>query len=404
MQDHFETGFENNQPLKEFNLKEFIFKYLRYWPMLVAFMVIALVLAFLKVRYATPIYNVSGSLFINKENNNNASGEALENMFMFPSNLNLKNELELLISKPWVGRVAKNLDLQVSYYNKGNVRTSNIYGASPLHLDIISLKDSANAFSFEIEASEKGFRFLNGNAGLEYGKIFETRNGVFRLNKVASVSFAGYSSDHFIIVYRPLEAATASLVSAITTAQTIEQATILDISMETDNIALGKDVINELMQEYGKMNIEDKRRISQVTMQFIDERLDTIKNELGGVESGILRYREKNEVVDLSQQSAQQFEILSESNKQLISQQVQSGVLDYLLQYMQNPANRNSLVPASLGIQEPVLEPMFSQYNTLQLQRNNLLQTTGPANPAIAAIDRNLEKLREQILEALKNV
>src|SRR5690606_22149317 len=166
-----------------------------------------------------------------------------------------------------------------NYYNKGNVRTSNAYGVSPLHLEIISLKDSANAFSFEIEASEKGFRFVNGNASLEYGKIFETRTGVFKIIKVPAVSFDAFSSDHFIIIYRPLEAATASLASAITTAQTIEQATILDISMETDNIALGKDVINELMKEYGKMNIEDKRRISQVTMQFIDERLDTIKNE-----------------------------------------------------------------------------------------------------------------------------
>lgn len=404
MQDQFETGFENGQPPKEFNLKEFIFKYLRYWPMLLAFVLIALVLAFLKVRYATPIYNVKGSLFINKENKNNASGEALENMFMFPSNLNLKNELEILKSKPLVRRVVKNLDLQLSYYNKGNVRTSNIYGASPLRLEIVSLKDSANAFSFEIEASEKGFRFLNGNAPLEYNKIFETSTGVFRLNTVPTVSFAGYSSDHFIITYRPLEAAAASLVSSLSTTQTIEQATILDISMETDNIALGKDVINDLMTEYGKMNVEDKRRISQVTMQFIDERLDTIKNELGGVESGILKFREKNEVVDLEQQSTLYFENLSETNKQLTTQQVQASILDYLLQYMHNPANRNSLVPASLGIQEPVLEPMFSQYNSLQLQRNNLLQTTGAANPAIATIDRSIEKLRGQILEALKNV
>lgn len=404
MQDHFETGFENSQPSKEFNLKEFIFKYLRYWPMLLAFVLIAFVLAFLKIRYSTPIYNVKGSLFINKENKNNASGEALENMFMFPSNLNLKNELEILKSRPLVRRVVKNLDLQLSYYNKGNVRTSNIYGASPLRLEIVSLKDSANAFSFEIEASEKGFRFLNGNAPFEYNKIFETSTGVFRLNTVPYVSFAGYSSDHFIITYRPLEVAAASLVSSLSTTQTIEQATILDISMETDNIALGKDVINDLMTEYGKMNVEDKRRISQVTMRFIDERLDTIKNELGGVESGLLKYREKNEVIDLSQQSTQYFENLSESNKQLVTQQVQLGVIDYLLQYVQNPANRNSLVPASLGIQEPVLEPMFSQYNALQLQRNNLLQTTGSSNPAIATIDRSIEKLREQIPEALKNV
>ena len=88
---------------------------------------------------------------------------------------------------------------------------------------------------------------------------------MFRIRRTTSVSFSNYSSDNFIITYRPLPAAAASLASAITTSQTIDQATILDLAIETDNIALGKDVINGLMEEYARMNIEDKRRISQVT-------------------------------------------------------------------------------------------------------------------------------------------
>lgn len=404
MQDNFEIGFDNSQPQREFNLKEFIFKYLRYWPMITAFILISLTIAFIKIRYSTPIYKVSGSLFINKEEGSRGNNEMLENMFSFSNNLNLQNELEILKSKPLLSRVAKNLGLQVSYLNKGNVRSSNVYDASPIQLDIISLKDSSANFTFEIEIAEKGFRFVNTNTFLEYNKRFETRQGSFRIIRSPSVSVNNYSSDNFTIVYRTLSNTAASLASGITTAQSIDQATILNLSIETDNIAFGKDVINNLMTEYAKMNIEDKRRISQITMQFIDERLDTIKNELGSVEGGILQFREKNEVIDLNQQSTLQFEILSESNKQLANQQVQAGILNYLLLYMQNPEHQNSLVPASLGIQEPILEPMLSEYNTLQLQRNNLLHTTGRDNPSIAAIDRSIKKLREQILEALKNV
>lgn len=404
MQDNFETGFESAQPQKEFNLKEFIFKYLRYWPLLTAFVLIALTIAFIKVRYATPIYKVNGRLFVNKEENRGGSAGNLDNMLLFSNNLNLQNELEILKSKPLLVRVVNALGLQVSYYNKGNVRSSNVYGSSPVKLEILSLKDSAASFTLDIEASEKGFRFLNNNTPLEYGKIFETQAGTFRILKAGTTPFSNYNSDNFIISYRPATAIAAGLAGSITTAQTIDQATILDLSVETDNIALGKDVINTLMEEYGKMNIEDQRRISRVTVQFIDERIDTLKNELSGVEGGILQFREKNDVIDLNQQSAQQFDILSESNKQLAARQVQSGVLGYLQQYMENPSNRNSLVPASLGIEEPVLSPMFSQYNTLQLQRNNLLQTTGRENPALITLDRSIEKLREQILEALKNV
>ncbi|MBN8788890.1 MAG: polysaccharide biosynthesis tyrosine autokinase [Terrimonas sp.] len=404
MSDSFETGFEGNANRKEFQLKEFIFKYLRYWPLLLAFIIIALTIAFVIIRYSTPVYSVSGALFINKQPANNSAGADLQNMFMFPDNVNLKNELEILKSKPLLKRVAQNLGLQFNYLNKGNVRSSNIYRESPVELEIISLKDASGGFSLDIEATEENFRFTDTKAILLYNAEFQTKAGTFRLHKVPGKSFRGFNSSNYIIQYRPLSLSASILASQIKTAQNIEQATILNITIETDNPAYGKDVLNELMKEYGKMNIEEKREISQVTMQFIDERLDTIKNELGGVETGLLRFREKNEVIDLTTQSQQYYQNYSELNQQFNAQHVQMGVLDYLIRYINEAGNEHKLVPTDLGIQEPVLLPLLGQYNTLQLQRNTLEQTTGPANAALVNIDVSLSKLREQIAEALKNV
>ncbi|MBN8858110.1 MAG: polysaccharide biosynthesis tyrosine autokinase [Sphingobacteriales bacterium] len=404
MSDRFEAGFESKQPVKEIQLKEFIFRYLRYWPLLFSFVLIMLTLAFIKLRYATPIYNVTGSLFINKETGNKSNNTELQNIFRLSDNVNLKNELEILKSKPLLKRVVQNLGLQVGYYNKGKVRTSNIYGANPIMLDIISLKDSSMSFTIDIEASEKDFKFSNTNNVVSYGTVFQTSAGEFKISKVLNRSFSGFNSDNYIITYTPLLHAAAALASSLTTAQTIDQATILDISLETDNIQYGKDVVNELMNEYGKMNVEDKRETSQVTMQFIDERLDTIKNELGGVENGLLHFREKNEVIDLTTQSQQYYENFSEVNKQLITQQVRIGVVEYLQQYIGNPANRYKIVPTDLGIEEATLLPLLTQYNAFQLQRSTLTQTTGPSNPALASTELNITKLRDQIQEALKNV
>lgn len=404
MSDNFELGFDNNQPRKEFHLKEFIFKYLRYWPMFLAFILIALAIAFIKLRYATPIYAVKGSLFVNKQNNNGNAATDLQTMFLFPDNVNLKNELEILKSKPLLKRVAENLDLQITYFNKGNVRTTNVYGSSPIKLEIVSIKDFSGAFMLDIEATEKSFKFTNTNNPIEYSTIFQTSAGSFRLHKIPGRTFSISNSDNYIIRYNSLPATASALALSLTTSQTIDQATILDISMETDNIQFGKDVVNELMKEYAKMNIEAKKEISQVTMQFIDERLDTIKEELGGVETGLLRFKEKNEVIDLPTQSLQYFENFSETNSQLVAQQVQIGIVDYLIDYINNPARRFSIVPTNLGIQEPSLALLVTQYNTLQLQHSALVQTTGPSNPSLIAIESSIDKLREQILEALKNV
>jgi len=404
MADIFEPSFEGSQTVKEFQLKEFIFKYLRYWPMFLAFILITLAVAYLKLRYSTPIYSVKGSLFVNRQNNNSNSPNDLQTMLFFPDNVNLKNELEILKSKSLLKRVVEKLDLQLSYFNKGNVRTTNVYGSTPIRLEIIHLTDSSASFTLDIEATEKNFKLSNTAATIEYNAVFQTNAGSFIIEKIPGKTFSISNSDNYLISYTPLELAASSLALLLNTAQTIEQATILDISMETDNIQLAKDVINTLMEEYARRNIEDKRQISQVTMQFIDERLDTIKNELGGVETGLLKFKEKNEVIDLPSQSQQYFQNFSELNTQLVTQQVQMGVVNYLVNYINEPAKRFSIVPTDLGIQEPALISLITQYNALQLQHNTLVQTTGPSNASLLSLESGIDKLRQQIQEALKNV
>lgn len=405
MSDSRESSAEFlNMPVNEFNLKEFIYKYLRYLPLIIGCAVIALIIAFIKIRYSTPVYSVKSSLFINKDSRNGGGkSESLEDMFLFSNNVNLKNELEILHSRPLVKRVVQNLGLNIQYYNKGNIRSSNVYGSSPFRLQIISLKDSSKPFSFEIEAEEGNFKIPNNNLPILYNTVFENTDGVFILERT-KIPFKYFESKIFNLAYTAVETYTISLAGSLKIEQTNEQATILDISIETDNTEFGKAVINELMQEYAKMNVEDKREISKVTMQFIDERLDTIKNELGTVETGLLQFRQRNNVIDLEEQSKIFYSDYGEANKQLIEQEVQIGIVDYLLKYLESPGNKFRIVPTELGIQEAVLLPLLSQYNALQLQRNNLLQTTGPSNQSLVNIEAGLEKLREQMLEALRNV
>lgn len=401
-----ETGIGNvnDSEAGEFKLKDFVFKYIRYTPHIAICVLIALVLGFMKIRYATTIYSVTGALFINKESKSGSRNESIEDMFLFSNNLNLANEQEFLHSRQLVARVVKNLGLQLTYTNLGNVRSSNIYGGSPIELEIISLKDSSKYFEFELEADDKRFNFSNNKAAVMYGEVFENSNGIFRVRRIHEVPFSNFSSNLFAISFYPLEQATINLSKSISVGQGIEQATILNLSIETDNISFGKDVINEVMKEYGRMNVEDKKEISRVTMQFIDERLDTIKYELGGVESGLLEFRQKNEVIDLPEQSKLYYSDYAESNRELVTQQVRLTIIDYLLNYLKDPVNSFNLVPTNLGIEEPVLQPLFMQYNELQQQRANIVQTTGPANQRLVLLEGTLTKIREQIQEALNNV
>ena len=79
-------------------------------------------------------------------------------------------------------------------------------------------------------------------------------------------------------------------------------------------------------------------------------------------------------------------------------------MLDWLLAYMEAPENRHKLVPTVLGIEEKVLAEYVAEFNRLELERDANLRTTTENNPLIQSMDASLEKVRNNTIQALKNV
>src|ERR1700761_1738288 len=135
--------------------KEFIFKYLKYLPWVVICGAIGFVLAYLRLRYATPIYSVQSSLLIKSESETNGGGkdEKFDELFMSGGpNVNLSNESAILRSRPVLKRVIRDLRLQAYYYNLGNVRNSFVYpfSKSPFQISDASIVDSTIGFGLQV--------------------------------------------------------------------------------------------------------------------------------------------------------------------------------------------------------------------------------------------------------------
>src|SRR6185437_8364571 len=99
--------------------RDFIFKNLKYIPWVLICVAIAAVLAFLNIRYTTPIFSVKSSLLINNENTSDGKSDRFDAMFMNPGTANLNNEVQILSSRPVLQRVSRNLHLITRYYNIG---------------------------------------------------------------------------------------------------------------------------------------------------------------------------------------------------------------------------------------------------------------------------------------------
>ena len=100
------------------NLRAELDKYLRYWPSFMIFGVLALLIAFIYLRYATPVYSASATIMIKDNKNSGISTElaAFEDLGIIggSSSNNPENEIEIIKSRKIIGYVVDSLNLQIS--------------------------------------------------------------------------------------------------------------------------------------------------------------------------------------------------------------------------------------------------------------------------------------------------
>lgn len=403
------SKFQGQEINKTIGPKEYLFRYLKYLPWVLACVALSLMLAKVKIRYSVPIYRVQSSLLINNDRSGNGGsgkgGERLDELIMLQPAANLSNEIEILKARPLMERVARDLGLQSQYVNTGNIRSTLLYKELPFHLLILHFADSTQGFGFSLDVKNDRQFALNKEKGLHnFNEPFTVGGNEVILLLDSSVPLRSFSVPNFTVSWAPLTEVAQGLSGSIRIVQANNSSTILTLSQETPNTKIGIDFLNTVMAVYDTSIIEDKNQISYQTLRFIDNRLDTLKAELGSVEGSMRVFLEHSHAFSIGDQSRAYLNDLEKASEAKVQQSTQLSVVNLLLDYMSNPDNNYKIVPVNLGIVEPALSQLISQYNALQLERYANLKTTGPKNQIVQGLESSLEKLRGSIFEALKNV
>ena len=153
-----EEGFDTaNLKKPEFTPVELIYRYIKYLPWVILSLVIALVLAFINLRYTPEVYSARGQMVIKSESPFSSGDEKFNQLFLMDNGPNLNNEMIILRSSSMVQRVVKDLGLETEYSGIGNVRTTHLYSSNPIRLETVQRKDSG-VVSFKITIMDE-YRF-----------------------------------------------------------------------------------------------------------------------------------------------------------------------------------------------------------------------------------------------------
>jgi len=385
--------------------KELIFRYLPFVPWVLLSLVLSLAVSWVKLRYSTPIYNVTGKILVKNVDSYGNDAEKFGNIFGFQTNdVNLNNEVEIIKSQSIAERVVKKLSLQKKISIKGKILTTEAHITDiPFIWQISKVVDSMQSESLLISViSENEFRIDDKPTVFQFGQTVKTNNLEFQLVSYRTVFKKG-EDIQYALSWIPKEQVAASLKDNLVVNKQ-DGASVLTISANSQNIRIGKDIVNNYMIEYQQAGLEDKRQTAFSTLNFIDDQLDTVKMELGRVEKNLLTFRNTNRMFNPELQATQSFDEYSGLREKMTEQAVKYKVVLQLKKYVNDPINIDKLVPSNLGIDEPSLVEQISSFNRLQLEKEASLRTTTSENPKIKKLEVALEKLRQDIVQNLQNV
>ena len=147
---------------------------------------------------------------------------------------------------------------------------------------------------------------------------------------------------------------------------TDKDADVIDLSIRDVSIERAVDVLNNIVAVYNEIWVNDKNQIAVATSSFIDERLKLLQSELGVVDSDISEYKSRTLVPDIQEAAKLNMKSTQDLSDKELELNNQLSMATYVRDYLQNPANRNAVIPVNTGMGSNQLEVQITTYNNIQ--------------------------------------
>src|ERR1043166_5880090 len=114
------------------DVKQFFFNYIvRYWYWYIISLIVSLLIAYYYTWYVTPVYSASATVMVKQPKSTSDAADILKQLDDFTTDRNIQNEIEVLRSRSLVAKTVQSLNLDVSYFLKGNVKVTELYNNCP---------------------------------------------------------------------------------------------------------------------------------------------------------------------------------------------------------------------------------------------------------------------------------
>lgn len=410
----------NNMPLvveeENFNFAKLISLTISHWKLFVVCMVLCLVGACVKLYFTVPQYNVAAKILLADKNKGSFSSQAdmLADFGYRGVNSSIENEMEVIKSFSVARGAVYSSGVYISYKKLG-VKDIPIYKkASPVNVyatsDVLAnMAAPINIYFLFEEGSPVKVRYdyIEENPEV-YTEIsafpysLKTPVGDILVEDMRTEMNAGAESlqgEYLVTINKP-ETTARGYMSRISINPVSESSSVAVLSITTPVPAEGVDYLNALIESYNNVTNDDKHLVGRQTEDFINSRLDLLRQELSEKEGNLAQYKKDN--IDISLDAPQVMQNKSAYIKQLEDVDMMLNASKYLSGFVNDPANDMKLIPTTFGMAiDNSLAEIINNYNKEVVERNQLLLTATEDNPILKNSTIRVKAMQDELRAAL---
>ena len=406
----------------EIDWKGLFLKFLYYWPLFAVSIIVCALTAFIYLRFQVPQYEVSSLVFVNEgdKKSQNASSPlaSMQDLGMLTMTNSFDNELVKFKSRELVKTVVDELELYIEQYQPSTFGYDiPCYKNTPFHIFMSSQEAEMLESPIQLELNYRQ------GAGLKVKTTYKKENvettieqefkeipavlttpvGVITISLTDLTAISQESVSLLAVISNPTRTAIA-YVRNLSVNPYSKTTTFANVKLKNTVKARGVDFINSLVINYNKDANEEKNEVAQKTAEFIQERIGIINSELGTTENRLADFKQKSGLTNLESDAQMALQESSKYEQQRTENATQIRLVQFLNNYINDPVNRNEVIPANVGLKDASLASVIDQYNTMILEYKRLLRTSSESNPAVIQLSSGIEVMRRNVRTTVNSV
>lgn len=352
---------------------------------------VCLLVGFIYVRSTPKTFSRTATILVKDEQGGGNMGEsaAFRDVFSL-GNSKVDNEMGFFKSKRLMMEVTRQLRLDVSYKERNGLRKRELYNSTPF---TVVFQDAEPGQEISLTATA-----IDGNRALlsdfvldenDFDEVVTVQMGDTTDTPVGKVVVAStlFMNEEYmgkpVYVKKGNRKNVSDNYNANLQVEVVDKSSLINLTIEDENIGRAEDVLNTLIEAYKNDAIEDKNKVVINTANFIKDRLTIIEADLGVIDTEIEDYKRENKLTDVTSESALLLQNSSRLGGESLSIENEVVMAEYIKDYLQDNSKTAELIPSSIGINDNGIQNQINEYNTTLTKKNKLMANSSANNPIV---------------------